>query len=138
MTKRQDRAVLLNPPARALGSTHAILSTRSVPYLVDAFPGPLSIKWMVAGWGVWTTASGTYRIDPGCYLVLNHGREYSLTIETREPRESFCPFFAAGFVGDVQRAVTAPCRRYWTTGPLARDGARTRSCPSTCGRPTAG
>lgn len=66
---------------------------------------------------MWTTASGTYRIDPGCYLVLNHGREYSLTIETRKPRESFCPFFAAGFVGDVQRALTAPLSAVLDAGP---------------------
>ena len=41
--------VLLNPPSQALGRSNAILSTTSVPYLVDTFPGPLSIKWMAAG-----------------------------------------------------------------------------------------
>jgi hypothetical protein len=65
---------LLNPPSHVLGRTNAILSTTAVPYLVETFPGPLSIKWMAAGWAVWETSTGSYRVDPSRYLVLNHAR----------------------------------------------------------------
>jgi AraC-like DNA-binding protein len=99
---------LLNPPGHALGRVNAIRATTSIPYRVEAFPGALSIKWMPAGWAVWRTRAGAYRVDPSAYLVLDHGRVYSLTIDTPEPRESFCPFFATGFVEDVHRALTAP------------------------------
>jgi hypothetical protein len=61
--------MLLNPPSRLLGRVNAIMSTTSVPYVVDDFPGPLSIKWMAAGWGIWETDSGYYRVDPACDLV---------------------------------------------------------------------
>jgi len=97
---------LLNPPSHLLGRANAILSTTSVPYVVEDFPGPLSIKWMAAGWGAWKTESGYHRVDPSCYLVLNHGHVYSLSIETHEPRETFCPFFADGFVEDAHAALT--------------------------------
>ena len=98
---------LLNPPSQLLGRANAILSTTSVPYVVEDFPGPLSIKWMAAGWGIWRTDSGFYRVDPGCYLVLNRGHVYSLSIDTKERRETFCPFFAAGFVEDAHAALTS-------------------------------
>lgn len=98
---------LLNPPSHRLGRQNAIMSTTSVPYVVDDFPGSLSIKWMAAGWAVWRTDAGSYRIDPASYLVLNHARVYSLTIDTSEPREAFCPFFAMGFVEDVHAALTS-------------------------------
>jgi AraC family transcriptional regulator len=99
---------LLNPPGHALGRVNAIRATTSIPYVVEAFPGPLSIKWMPAGWAVWRTRAAAYRVDPSSYLVLDHGSVYSLTIDTPEPRESFCPFFAIGFVEDVHRSLTAP------------------------------
>jgi AraC-like DNA-binding protein len=86
------------------------MSTTAVPYVVDDFPGALSIKWMAAGWGIWETDSGYYRVDPTCYLVLNHGHVYSLSIDTKEPREAFCPFFATGFVENVRAALTAQAR----------------------------
>ena len=83
------------------------MSTTSVPYVVEDFAGPLSIKWMAAGWAVWQTDSGYYRVDPASYLVLNHGHVYSLSVDTDEPRETFCPFFAAGFVEGAHAALTA-------------------------------
>jgi AraC family transcriptional regulator len=98
---------LLNPPGHALGRVNAIRATTSIPYVVEAFPGPLSIKWMPAGWAVWRTRAAAHRVDPSSYLVLDHGSVYSLTIDTPEPRESFCPFFATGFVEGVHRALTA-------------------------------
>jgi AraC family transcriptional regulator len=98
---------LLNPAGHSLGRVNAIRATTSIPYVVEAFAGPLSIKWMPAGWAIWRTRAGAYRVDPSSYLVLDHGSIYSLTIDTPEPRESFCPFFATGFVENVHRALTA-------------------------------
>ncbi len=89
-----------------LGTRNAILSGTSVPYVVTSFTGPLSIKWMPAGWGVWETNHGRYRVDPHCYLILNHGQKYALTIDRGEPRESFCLFFGSGFVEHAHRALT--------------------------------
>lgn len=83
------------------------MSTTSVPYVVEDFAGSLSVKWMAGGWGLWETDGGRYRVDPECYLVLNHGRAYSLLIDTDEPREAFCPFFAAGFVEGAHAGMTA-------------------------------
>ena len=100
-----SEAVLINPPGRALGTRNAIMSGRSVPYIVEKFPGPLSIKWMPSGWGTWQTRAGNYRVDASVYLVLNQGQEYSLTIDLDEPRETFCPFFGAGFVEHTQRSL---------------------------------
>lgn len=96
----QDDRVLINPPAEALGLRHAIMSQTTAKHLHQVV-GALSIKWMPIGWSVWRTADRTYRIEGARFLVLNHGRAYSLTREAGEPQESFCPFFAASFVERV-------------------------------------
>jgi AraC-like DNA-binding protein len=70
---------------------------------VAEFPGPLSIKSVVRGEGVWGTAEAERVVDSGNYLVLNAGRPYSLTIDAREIVETFCLFFRPGFVEDVHR-----------------------------------
>jgi hypothetical protein len=87
----QDDRVLINPPAEALGQRNAIISQTSAKHLHDVV-GALSIKWMPIGWSVWRTACGTYRTAGDRFLVLNHGRAYSLSREPGEPQESFCPF----------------------------------------------
>jgi AraC-like DNA-binding protein len=98
--------VLINPSSTLLGMCNAILTGTSTRYVVPNFAGPLSLKWMPTGWGVWETKEGRYRVDAACYLVLNHGQEYALTIDLNEPRESFCPFFARGFVEQAQWSLT--------------------------------
>jgi AraC-like DNA-binding protein len=39
--------------------------------------------------------------------VLNEGQAYAIDIESREPIESFCVFFAPGFVEEVRRALSS-------------------------------
>jgi AraC-like DNA-binding protein len=104
-----ERRVLLNPPGRRLGERNAIMtglrapSRREIP-MVDDFPGPLSIKTVFVGAGLWRAAGATFRVEPGSFLVLNDGQTYSLALTAGEPHETFCPMFARGFVDDVRRA----------------------------------
>lgn len=102
--------VLVNPPGTRLGERNAIVAGAQPRFHVADFPGPLSIKSVAAGWGVWSTAAGTYRVDPGSYLVLNAGRVYSLEIRFDRPVCTFCPFFESGFVEAAYRALVAPDR----------------------------
>ena len=55
----------VNPPARALGRVNAIITTTAVPYLVERFPGPLSIKWMAAGWATSRSTRASSFVNPG-------------------------------------------------------------------------
>lgn len=48
-----------------------------------------------------------YTVDAGHCLVLNQGESYSLAFESAEPVETFCPFFAAGFVDDALTTLLA-------------------------------
>ena len=95
--------VLVNPTGTQIGAANAIIWGRAKRYHVAEFPGPLSIKSVVHGSGVWGTAEADRVVDSGSYLVLNAGRPYSLTIDAREIVETFCLFFRPGFVEDVDR-----------------------------------
>ena len=95
--------VLLNPTGTQIGAANAIIWGRAKRYYVAGFPGPLSIKSVVRGLGVWGTAEAERVVDSGSYLVLNAARPYSLTIDAREIVETFCLFFRPGFVEDVHR-----------------------------------
>jgi AraC-like DNA-binding protein len=107
--------VLINPSAAALGQRNAIISHASAKHLSDA-NGTLSIKWMPIGCSTWRTAAGAYRIEGEHFLVLNHGRAYSLAREADEPQESFCPFFARSFVEDVYGGLVRPDQRLLDDG----------------------
>ncbi|WP_204270323.1 AraC family ligand binding domain-containing protein, partial [Klebsiella aerogenes] len=69
--------------------------------------GPLSLKVVLQGQGTWRTATQRYTVDAGFCLVLNQGESYSLVFDAAEPVETFCPFFAAGFVEDAARSLLA-------------------------------
>jgi AraC-like DNA-binding protein len=99
-TKPEAR-VLINPAGPQIGAANAVIWGRAKQYHVAEFPGPLSIKSVVRGAGVWGTAEAERVVDSGNYLVLNAGRPYSLTIDAREIVETFCLFFRPGFVEDV-------------------------------------
>jgi hypothetical protein len=105
-TKPEAR-VAINPTASQMGAANAILRGRARQYHVAEFPGPLSFKSVVRGWGVWGTAQAERVVDSGSYLVLNAGRPYSLTIDAREVVETFCLFFRAGFAEDVHRVESS-------------------------------
>jgi AraC-like DNA-binding protein len=98
--------VEINPPGRRLGKILALITGTTPDWVVDDFEGPLSIKSVLAGSGVWETDGGRFRLEPGAFLVLNHGRRYSLHFDHDAPLESFCAFFSRGFVEDAAAALS--------------------------------
>jgi AraC family transcriptional regulator len=67
--------------------------------------GQLSIKTFSGGRAHYQVGCGHHAVDETSYLVLNEGQTYSITIESRHPVESFCVFFAPGFVEEVQGSL---------------------------------
>jgi len=68
---------------------------------------------------------GHHAVDERSYLVLNEGQSYSIDIESRQPVESFCVFFAPGFVEEVQRNLSLKPERL-VDEPAGRDGPPVR------------
>jgi AraC family transcriptional regulator len=101
--RKPEPTVVINPPAALLGFKNAILLGKGKRHHVANFPGPLSIKSVVRGSAAWETDEAELLVDTGNYLVLNSGRPYSLTIDSREATETFCLFFQGGIVEDVGR-----------------------------------
>ena len=99
-------ALLVNPDASELGRTNAVLWGRgSRGHHVRGFPGPLSLKTVLRGRGVWETDEGRHVLDERSWLVLNEAHPYSLTIERGRPVETFCVFFAHGYVPSAKAAL---------------------------------
>lgn len=48
---------------------------------------------------------GHFAVNEGNYLLLNNGQEYSITIESEVPVESFCIFFPERMVGEVYHSL---------------------------------
>ena len=97
----------INPPAAELATASSIVTGSARRYEVDRFAGPLSVKSVVRGVATWETASGRFEIGPGTALILNAREEYSLTIDSPQPVETFCVFFATGFVEDARHAAVS-------------------------------
>jgi AraC-like DNA-binding protein len=95
----------VNPPPGVLGRTHAVIAGRGSRY-ESRFAGPLSLKSVVRGSAAWETAAGPFIVEPGSTLIINEGEEYTLSIDSLQPVETFCVFFARGFVEDAFRAAT--------------------------------
>lgn len=98
--------VAINPPARALGTTNAILTGRGTRY-ESRFTGPLSVKCVIEGRARWETDDGSFELVPGCALLLNDGEEYTIAFDGLQTVETFCFFFERGFVEDAFRATTS-------------------------------
>jgi len=102
----------INPGAAELGRVNAILWGRGQRrYHVRDFPGPVSVKWVVRGEAEWKTGRRRFLVDESSYLILNAGQSYSITVDARDPVETFCVFFANGFVEDALRTRREPARR---------------------------
>lgn len=67
--------------------------------------GSLSIKTFRNGRAYYNTGRGHFMFEEGNYLLLNRGQEYSITIESETPVESFCVFFPDGMVEEVYRSL---------------------------------
>jgi len=98
--------IAINPPPALLGSVNAIVGGRARHYEVENVAGPLSIKCVVDGVAAWETATGRFEIGPAGWLVLNDGEEYTITVDSNRPVETFCVFFRRGFVEEAHRAAT--------------------------------
>jgi AraC-like DNA-binding protein len=73
--------------------------------------GYLSIKSFRHGAAHYTLGQRRYVVDHSTYLVLNHGQNYAIDIDSNRMVESFCLFFAPGFAEDVYRSLaTSPDR----------------------------
>jgi AraC-like DNA-binding protein len=73
--------------------------------------GPLSIKAFFSGTARYSAGGGEFAVDRDRYLVLNHGQEYTISVDSPMPVESFCIFFEAGFTERVHASLTVPAAR---------------------------
>lgn len=89
-----------------MSTTTTILHTRSRHHEWQGV-GPLSLKTFRDGQAHYRVDGGRYLVDDTCYLILNAGQEYAITVDAPTPVESFCLFFAPGFAEDVHYAMTA-------------------------------
>jgi AraC-like DNA-binding protein len=99
---------------------NAILRGRAARYAWGPGPGALSIKSVLRGKAAWTTRAGRYELEPGQLLVLNEGEEYSIEVDALQPVETFCLFFAPGFVDDARRALITSSDELLDTGVAPR------------------
>ncbi|WP_235548955.1 hypothetical protein [Paenibacillus sp. Soil522] len=81
-----------------------ILHARSEKYFWKG-KGALSIKTFKNGRAFYHAGHGHFAVDEGNYLLLNHGQEYSITIESEVPVESFCIFFPEMMVEEVYHSI---------------------------------
>jgi AraC-like DNA-binding protein len=68
--------------------------------------GLLSVKSFRGGVAHYRIKDGEFRVDDGSYLILNHGQEYEIAIDSPTPISSFCAFFETGFAERVARSLT--------------------------------
>jgi AraC-like DNA-binding protein len=68
--------------------------------------GPLSIKSVAAGSEVYETDGVRRLVDPGSYLILNHGQRYSSAIDSDCLTDSFCVWFRPGFTDGVHASLS--------------------------------
>lgn len=87
-------------------TTTTILHTRSRHHEWQGV-GPLSLKTFRDGQAHYHVDGGRYLVDETCYLILNAGQEYAITVDAPTPVESFCLFFPPGFAEDIHYATTA-------------------------------
>lgn len=68
--------------------------------------GRLSLKTFTNGRAMYEAGKGHYAVEDGNYLLLNQDQEYSITIESKEPVESFCVFFTEIGMEDLKSSLT--------------------------------
>lgn len=91
---------------RSIQGYNPILHARSENYFWKG-KGALSIKTFKNGRAFYQAGHGHFAVDEGNYLLLNRGQEYSITIESEVPVESFCIFFPELMVEEVYHNMMA-------------------------------
>lgn len=69
---------------------------------------PLSIKCVVRGSEVHEVRGIPYEVDPGTYLLLNHGQRYASRISSETEGETFSVFFERRFAERALRSLVEP------------------------------
>jgi AraC family transcriptional regulator len=96
--------------AAAFGGSSWILHERARRHHWNGV-GSLSIKSFFSGRAQYKVGCGYHAVDQSSYLVLNEGQRYEIEIDSRQPVESFCLFFAPEFASDVQRSLSTRAQR---------------------------
>jgi AraC family transcriptional regulator len=125
--RKPEPGVVVNPSVSSLRVTNAILWGKAKQHYVADFPGPLSIKSVIRGTASWGTSEAERLVDGTNYLILNSGRPYSLTIDSRETVETFCLFFRPGIVEDACHVESSNPAALLDN--LSRNGERLASSP---------
>ena len=68
--------------------------------------GWLSVKSFFGGAAQYNVGRGCYMVDNTAYLILNHGQSYTVAIDSAQPVESFCVFFAPALIESVYLSHT--------------------------------
>ncbi|MBI4903546.1 MAG: helix-turn-helix transcriptional regulator [Acidobacteria bacterium] len=98
----------LFPLGARLGEDNVVLRARSRRHRVDNYAGPLSIKTVLKGEVAWIVGGRRLVVDPSSFLIIAAGELYSMNIDSEQPVETCCAFFAAGFVESIARDMTSP------------------------------
>jgi AraC family transcriptional regulator len=96
---------------RGLGARHFIIHEPGGRQHFWHGEGALSIKTFSGGQAFYETGLGRHLVDETAYLILNQGQQYSITVESATPVESFCVFFRDGFADEMQRSLREPAAR---------------------------
>jgi len=110
---RRARVLLASHATASLGSatdfascpSHVLQAAGRAYYWRGA--GPLSVKMFRGGTARYRSGGARYAVGDASYLLLNHGQEYEIAIESDAPVESFCLFFRAGLAEEVARSLAA-------------------------------
>lgn len=99
--------LVVNPNRPVAPDEHALLWGRARRYYVPSFPGPLSIKSVLRGRASWTTDEARHEFGVASYLVVNDAHRYTVEIDSKDPVETFCIFFARGFIESAAHSLSA-------------------------------
>lgn len=108
---RIAQAPYLFPAGARLGFDNVVLRARANRHVVNDYAGPLSVKTVLMEEVSWLVGGRELVVDRTSFLVLNAGERYSMNIDTANPVETCCAFFATGFVERVAADVTSPLAR---------------------------
>jgi AraC-like DNA-binding protein len=72
---------------------------------------------VVSGSASWTTDETRHELGEASYLVVNDAHPYTIEIDASDPVETFCVFFARGFVESAMRAQQATSLELLDDGP---------------------
>lgn len=91
-------------------TSSAILQGKARHYFWEGI-GTLSLKTFFSGQALYRVENSYAAVDDSAYLLLNHAQPYTISIDARQPVESFCVFFAPGFAEEVARSLTTSTTR---------------------------